>query len=285
MLRLGWIAAVVVVVSALSPVRADACSMRVRQAAQPPDGATNVPLNVVPRVIGIHDGIADMPLRLSGPGGDVAITVVRHDVNSLEVRPALLLAPRTTYQLTNVATDPNGPPLNAEPLTVSFTTGDAEDTTAPSAPTITGVQETHSDWFNKNTCPAWQRYQLGLTDLADANTPSSGLLVEVTPGKTTDALTPTHAYTMFPGESSISADPSASDLAVELRAVDWAGNVSPPTAPRQLKRLGCSSVPGGGAPAVALLVAWALRRRSAARARAQGRPQMPQLELGGVRQT
>ncbi len=253
----------VVVVSSLGSVRADACSVRLLQVAQPPDGATNVPLNVVPRIVGIYDGIADMPLWLSGPAGDVALTVVRHDVNSLEVRPATLLAPRTTYRLTNVSTALNAPPLSADPLTVSFTTGDAEDTTAPSAPSITSVQESHSDWFKRSSCSDWQRYQLVLTGLADAETPNDGLMIEVTPGKTTQSLTPARAYTQFPGSTSIDADPNASDFAVELRVVDWAGNVSAPSAPRQLKGMGCSSVPGGGVPVVALLVAWALLRRRA----------------------
>lgn len=253
----------VVVVSSLGSERADACGVRSVQVAQPPDGATKVPLNVVPRIVGIYDGIADMALRLSGPAGDVAITLVRHDLNSLEVRPATLLAPRSKYQLTNMSPDTNAPPVNAEALTVSFTTGDAEDTTAPSAPTIMRVQESHSDWFNQTSCGAWQRYQLVLTGLSDAETPNDGLMIEVTPGKTTQSLTPARAYTQFPGSTSIDADPNASDFAVELRVVDWAGNVSAPSAPRQLKGMGCSSVPGGGVPVVALLVAWALRRRRA----------------------
>jgi uncharacterized protein (TIGR03382 family) len=240
---------------------AQACSCRSSVDVQPGDGATNVPRNAVVRLTASMESMDFSTATLrSADGGVVETRLVARTPTTVELRPRALLEPNAVYAVSG------GMPGFAGS---AFTTGSDEDHEAPSAPVLSGGEDRYVP--ASGNCGDSESLELHFTTGHDGRTPDAELAYEVATG---------------PSETSVGAEPSTllvaqntvlqeglctlslrlkgvGSLAAQLRAVDWAGNVSAPSVAKQVKGLGCAATPASALPALALVGLAALGRRRA----------------------
>lgn len=195
--------------------------------ALPADTATDVPLNVTPTTVILDGSGSDFTASLLRDGVIVEAEVTRESQGAstmLRLEPAQDLRADTTYTV-RIA----GPSESAWEST--FTTGEALDTTAPTAPTVVRVGR------NRRSGGGWGRIdqvELELEPVSDdlvyrisVADPSTGALIGRS-YKTGWVDSEDGVRRIATGEAPCSPDmelPRSVDVSVE--AIDIAGNVSP----------------------------------------------------------
>lgn len=231
--RLLFSAVVFVSSSALARI---ACP--VVELISPPNGATQVPLNAVVRVI--TSRTESFAVLRDANGSDVPSTTELGADGTLTLKPTALLEMNTRYS------------LRTADLEASFTTSDRADDSPPTAPTVKAA------WVNAKSIA------FELSDATDDVTPSDQLLYAVFVGKDEQHLdTTTPAAFLLPPElSSLGDGLCGANLtvgAVAVEAIDWADHHSDRAVPKQQPLCGCSGGPAG--LGFAALAVWLHRRK------------------------
>lgn len=249
-MRIFLAAAVAAAVFGLSN-RAEACSC-----VHPPipfDNASAVPLNARLTVLQPLDGVTP---ELLAPNGDVvACDLESTTATSFTLLPKQPLLPGANYSV-------------RFGRGAAFATGTSLDTTAPAAPSLgTATLSPRTAFPSPGTC------DLGGEDVTVdfVNHATEPVLFEIFTGPTTASIDltrpgliidPSHLTSFRFGDQGLCnprfAISSTASLAIQVRAVDFAGNVSELSNPLQLKTGGCSAT---GGTALILLSALFLRRR------------------------
>lgn len=253
------------VLAALAPRPADACSCRSRADIVPAHGAVGVPLNTTIWV-GVEpwerERGTEIKARLLCPdGGSVALTLSNSTGGWMTTRPPIPLDPLSPYSVVVTGM------IDHTVSGASFTTGGTVDVAAPATPTVSGATR-HTSPSGGGTCGR-ESVNFTVAGLLDDHTPEDDQLLAVYAGPSEDAIDATGPVALVhPGDAALRESncemnfpiSTTPDVAIRVQAVDWAGNVSELSAPRQLKACGCASVEGPLA-ASALLLLRALRRR------------------------
>lgn len=234
----------VVVASALGQ-RAEACSCRTPALLS----GLVVPLNA--RLPVLDPFSTDTSFALTTAGGIVVPADAVVVPGGFIVVPMQRLAPDTGYLLTHGG-DPE-----------SFQTGSSVDELSPASPTIL-ANFTHSvsPVLGRNSCNLG-----GEGFLVSLSSPVDGVLFQVFTGPTTasiDTSSPAMVLQVNPSASFFLGDSSVcgprfpvskmANLAIQVRTVDLAGNVSELSNAVQLKSSGCSATGGSTLVLAALLL-------------------------------
>lgn len=236
----------------LSAQAAWACSCTSAFTTFPRDGATNVPTNVVIRVV-LHSQAA--------PGYRLVRAVDQQQV-PLEVRdgpgsrlrsltPATKLDANAAYTLEESATA----------RTIGFTTSAHEDHDVPSRPELKSASYQVADYG----CGERRLWTLRVEGGDDVTTARDQLLLLVH-GEASTEPTQAIGVTWFDsleldtGVCSANFDPPGGDgFTLGVQVLDLAGNVSEVSTGRPIRASGCAAAPAGALAALGLLL---LRRRS-----------------------
>jgi hypothetical protein len=214
-----------------------------------------VPLNARLPVLGAFNTSANF--ELSTDGGTLVASRTEVVPGGVIVIPDEPLAPSTDYALSFEAAS-NGP--------IFFRTSDEADQVAPSTPSISSFTHFVSPALGRSTCDLGGD---GFTLTLSGFVSEPFTFFEVFTGTATDRIDTTKPALLVPaGASFFLGDASVcehnlststmSDLAVQVRTVDAAGNASALSNAVQLKRGGCSST-GGPALGLGGLLLLALR--------------------------
>jgi hypothetical protein len=198
--------------------------------------------------------------ELSTDGGTLVPSRTEEVPGGVIVIPDEPLAPGTDYALSFEAA-PNGP--------LFFRTGDELDQVAPSTPSISSFTHFVSPALGRSTCDLGGD---GFTLTLSGFVSEPFTFFEVFTGPATDRIDTTKPALLVPagarfflGDASVCehnlSTSTMSDLAVQVRTVDGAGNASAFSNAVQLKRGGCSSA-GGPALGLVGLLLWTLRNGS-----------------------
>lgn len=196
----------------------------------PADGATNVPLNAMPR--GVHvDGLTvGLIKRVGDVEVDVPVEARRDNFFVTTFVPHESLLPNTEYVLTLA---PNGERHR-------FTTGDVRDETAPTLPGVSIDRPSRFDWRVNFDAP-----------------PEKGTLVLVHHGPTIASVVEAESLTLRSACQGFFR-PVEQKFDLDVHLMDVAGNVSAGATVRNIDGVyGCSSAPGA---ALMVLVLTLFRR-------------------------
>lgn len=226
-------------VVALSAGHAWACSCSDVLDSFPKNGATNVPTNVVIRVLNGF-AVEEQPFRLERlpDGAEVEVQVRRGPGSRLfSVTPVTKLEANTTYTVSsrNLATQS------------TFTTGALEDHDTPAKPEFKSAAYAYTPSFD--SCGDRRLWTLRIEGGDDATTAKDELLVLVHGQDSTDpaqaiGVTRFAAPTLDVGVCGDNFDPPSGDsFTLGLQVMDLAGNVSEVSNGRPI-RASCAAVPG-----------------------------------------
>jgi hypothetical protein len=212
-----------------------ACSCRSVVSVFPPS-RSGVPTNVEFQVT---TNIAEVPsLQLFADDQGVPLEVIAHHAGWVTLRPTVPLQPRTRYDLSSLNSDASGFSFFA-----TYTTADGPDEVPPAPRAIASTSRRFIE--SASTCGNSESLTLKLSVEQERDVTAlvvftgdttSALSAEPSTFSTTGVLTNSLCDSNYPLQGS-------PNLAVAVRVIDFAGNLSELSEAKQAKSGGCSAAP------------------------------------------
>lgn len=246
----------VVMVVALAAGHAFACSCSAQVDSFPPSGATNVPTNVVLRIVNTTSAYG-IDYRLKRASDQQEVALEKRDgpgTRLISLTPVTKLEADTTYELETTA--PSG-------MMITFTTGATEDHDVPTKAELKSAAFSERD--NMDSCGGSKTWVMRVEGGDDATTPREQLLLLVHGAASTSPNDAIGATTLSSPQLQTTFcntnfdPPEGSPFTLGVQVMDLAGNVSEVSTGHSIRANSCAAMPGGAL--IALALALASRRR------------------------